>query len=85
MVVPPEKAQAGRAVTLTQKDVRAIQLAKGALRTGIEFLCQKTGRKRPKQLLVAGAFGNFIKQEDALTIGMFPELSEHDIEVVGNN
>jgi len=85
VVVPPEKAQAGRAVTLTQKDVRAIQLAKGALRTGIELLCQKTGRKRPKQLLVAGAFGNFIKQEDALTIGMFPELSEHDIEVVGNN
>ena len=84
VVVSPEKAQTGRAVTLTQKDVRAIQLAKGALRTGIELLCQKTGRKRPKQLLVAGAFGNFIKQEDALTNGMFPELSEHDIEVVGN-
>ncbi len=73
-----------RAITFTQKDVRAIQLAKGALRTGIDLLCQEAGIERPQKILLAGAFGSYIRKKDALTIGMFPELSEQDITVVGN-
>jgi uncharacterized 2Fe-2S/4Fe-4S cluster protein (DUF4445 family) len=79
-----EETQDGRAVTFTQKDVRAVQLAKGALRTGIDLLCREAGRQRPSKLLVAGAFGSFINKKDALTIGIFPEMPEEDIEVVGN-
>ena len=79
-----EETQDGRAVTFTQKDVRAVQLAKGALRTGIDLLCREAGRQRPAKLLVAGAFGSFIDKKDALTIGMFPRMPEEDIEVVGN-
>ncbi len=79
-----EETQDGRPVTFTQKDVRAVQLAKGALRTGIDLLCKEAGMQRPTKLLVAGAFGSFINKKDALTIGMFPRIPEEDIDVVGN-
>jgi len=84
IVVPAEDTQDGRAVAFTQKDVRAIQLAKGALRTGIDLLCREAGRQFPAKLLVAGAFGSFINKKDALKIGMFPRIPEENIDVVGN-
>ncbi|CAB1079512.1 hypothetical protein JY97_13355 [Alkalispirochaeta odontotermitis] len=84
IVVPPENTQDGRPVAFTQNDVRAIQLAKGALRTGIDLLCKKTGMEQPTRLLLAGAFGSYINKNDALTIGMFPHISEDQIDVVGN-
>jgi len=84
IVVPADQTQDGRPVTFTQNDVRAIQLAKGALRSGIDLLCKEAGRQRPTKLLVAGAFGSFIDKKDALRIGMFPQIPEEDIEVVGN-
>ena len=80
----PEETEGGRTITFTQKDVRAIQLAKGALRTGIDLLCLEAGIERPQKILLAGAFGSYIRKKDALTIGMFPDVSEKDIEVVGN-
>ncbi|MEE8397488.1 MAG: ASKHA domain-containing protein [Desulfobacterales bacterium] len=84
VLVPAEDAQTRQAITLTQKDVRAIQLAKGALLTGLELLCHHSGLDRPRQLLVAGAFGSYIDKDDAGTIGMFPLLPEGAIDVVGN-
>jgi uncharacterized 2Fe-2S/4Fe-4S cluster protein (DUF4445 family) len=66
ILVPAENTQDGRAVTFTQNDVRAIQLAKGALRTGIDLLCREEGLETPAKLLVAGAFGSFINKIDAL-------------------
>ena len=80
----PGETEGNRTITFTQKDVRAIQLAKGALRTGIDLLCLEAGIERPDKILLAGAFGSYIRKKDALTIGMFPEVSEEDIEVVGN-
>jgi uncharacterized 2Fe-2S/4Fe-4S cluster protein (DUF4445 family) len=80
----PEDTEGGRTITFTQKDVRAIQLAKGALRTGIDLLCWEAGIERPQKILLAGAFGSYIRKKDALTIGMFPDVSEETIEVVGN-
>ncbi|MBW2634619.1 MAG: ATP-binding protein, partial [Deltaproteobacteria bacterium] len=74
----------GKAVTFAQQDIRAIQLAKGALYAGIQMLCREKGYERPDRLLIAGAFGSYIKKEDALTIGMFPAISSDDIEIVGN-
>ena len=84
ILVPAENTQVGRPLTFTQSDVRAIQLAKGALRTGIDLLCKETGMELPTKLLVAGAFGSFINKKDALRIGMFPRIPEENIEVVGN-
>jgi uncharacterized 2Fe-2S/4Fe-4S cluster protein (DUF4445 family) len=84
ILVPPEEADEGRAIALTQKDVRAVQLAKGALRTGIELLCREMHMDLPRKILLAGAFGNYINPRDALTIGMFPGLAPEDIKGVGN-
>lgn len=84
VLVPAEKSHTHHAITLTQKDVRSIQLAKGALLTGMELLCLHAGQEQPEKLLVAGAFGSFIDKADALTIGMFPPLAEEDLSVVGN-
>ncbi|MCJ7626643.1 MAG: ASKHA domain-containing protein, partial [Anaerolineaceae bacterium] len=83
-LVPAQLSQTGRAITLTQKDIRAIQLAKGALITGMKLLCDKTDFKVPKRLLVAGAFGTFIDVEDAKAIGMFPDLPKNNVTGVGN-
>jgi uncharacterized 2Fe-2S/4Fe-4S cluster protein (DUF4445 family) len=82
--VSAEKAETRQAITLTQKDIRAVQLAKGALLAGMKMLCAAAGLSVPKKLLVAGAFGAFIAKKDALTIGMFPDLPEDNITVVGN-
>ena len=84
ILVPDGQTLSGRAVTLAQKDIRAIQLAKGALYAGIQMLCNEKGYEQPSRLLIAGAFGSFIEKEDALSIGMFPALARDCIEIVGN-
>jgi uncharacterized 2Fe-2S/4Fe-4S cluster protein (DUF4445 family) len=83
-IVPAGASQTGRPITLTQADVRAVQLAKGALRTGIDLLCRENNLPRPARVLLAGAFGSYIDKTAALAIGMFPALPESAIEVVGN-
>ena len=83
-LVSAEKSETGQAITLTQKDIRAVQLAKGALLAGMKMLCAAAGLTVPKKLLVAGAFGTFIDKKDALTIGMFPDLPEENITGIGN-
>jgi uncharacterized 2Fe-2S/4Fe-4S cluster protein (DUF4445 family) len=84
ILVAPEKTAEGRPIVLTQKDVRAVQLAKGALRTGIDLLCKEAHMDMPQKILLAGAFGNYIRPREALAIGMFPGLAPEDIEGVGN-
>jgi uncharacterized 2Fe-2S/4Fe-4S cluster protein (DUF4445 family) len=83
-IVPGKAARRGVPIALAQTDVRAVQLAKSALRTGIELLCRENRFKRPSRILLAGAFGSQINKTDALRTGMFPDMREEDIEVVGN-
>ena len=84
VLVSENESGTGKAITLTQADIRNVQLAKGAFRTGIDLLCEKIGLAVPRRLLVAGAFGNYIRKQDALAIGMFPPMSEKNIRIVGN-
>ncbi|MHC5061104.1 MAG: ASKHA domain-containing protein [Planctomycetota bacterium] len=73
-------------VILTQQDVRETQLAKGAVRAGLQSLQQKVGirDKDIEQVLLAGAFGNYIRRESALRIGLLPAVPEEKIHFVGN-
>ena len=78
---------AGRAeITVTQKDVREIQLAKGAIRTGIETLLRAASRTADEidQVLIAGAFGSYIDPASAVAIGMLPPVGLERIRQVGN-
>ena len=84
LLIAAEHSRTNRAITITQNDVRAIQLAKGALYTGIHLLCSETGILKPSKMLIAGAFGSYINKQDALTMGLFPEIDIADLNIVGN-
>jgi uncharacterized 2Fe-2S/4Fe-4S cluster protein (DUF4445 family) len=62
----------GSRVSVTLKDVRQIQLAKGALVTGIEFLMRKAGIEKIDRTVLTGAFGARFNWKNALAIGMLP-------------
>ena len=70
-------------VRVTQKDLREVQLAKGAISAGIKIMAEKMGTKIEK-IMIAGAFGNHINVRSAITIGLLPELDEGRIISVGN-
>ncbi|MDD5459203.1 MAG: ASKHA domain-containing protein [Phycisphaerae bacterium] len=74
------------AVILTQKDVREFQLAKAAIRTGIKLLQKKAGvdDNGLSQILLAGAFGNYIRRESAVRTGLLPSIPIEKIKFVGN-
>ena len=73
-------------VTITQKDVRELQLAKGAIRLGIQALVWAEGLEEEdiERVIIAGAFGTFIDVESAITIGMLPDLPLERFTQVGN-
>ncbi|MBN1815787.1 MAG: DUF4445 domain-containing protein [Sedimentisphaerales bacterium] len=73
-------------VVLTQRDIRETQLAKGAIRAGIELLLARAGCKAEDlgQILLAGAFGSYIRRESALRIGLLPPISPDRIHFIGN-
>jgi uncharacterized 2Fe-2S/4Fe-4S cluster protein (DUF4445 family) len=73
-------------VTISQKDVRELQLAKAAIRMGILALVEDAGieEKDIQKVFIAGAFGTFLDVESAITIGMLPDLSLDRFKQVGN-
>lgn len=82
----PEPAVICGRVTLAQKDVRAVQLAKSAVAAGIRTLLQTAG-KHPEEvdeLAVAGGFGSYLDVNSAGRIGLIPETLAANVRVLGN-
>jgi uncharacterized 2Fe-2S/4Fe-4S cluster protein (DUF4445 family) len=83
-----EAGEAGnqRPITVTQRDVREVLLAKGAIRAGIEVLLRARGvaAEEFERVVIAGAFGCYISVASAVTIGMLPDLPLATFEPVGN-
>lgn len=75
-----------RNLLLTQEDIRQVQLAKAAIRAGIKILQKKIGAKDAdiKHIFLAGAFGNYIRRESALRMGLLPAVPPERIHFVGN-
>lgn len=73
-----------RDVVITQKDIRQIQLAKGALYAGCKLMMHRMGLESPDIVKIAGAFGTHIDREKALIMGLFPDCAIEKIESVGN-
>ena len=71
-------------ITVTQNDVRAIQLAKAALYAGIKLLMDKQGVDRVDQIRFAGAFGSFIDPKYAMVLGLIPDCDLAKVSAVGN-
>ncbi len=78
------EGQAG--VCFTQKDVRELQLAKGAVRAAVELLLRECGLKVEdlSAVLLAGAFGNYLRPASALRMGLLPPMDPALIRGVGN-
>ena len=75
-----------RKIDISQKDLRQFQLAKGAIRTGIEMLKKRLGIKDKDilEVFLAGAFGNYIHPENAKVVGLIPDIPIERIKFVGN-
>lgn len=76
----------GKALYLTQKDVREFQMAKAAIRAGIEILMNRYGVAcdEIKHVYLAGGLGQHINIESAVCVGLFPEELRDKITAVGN-
>jgi uncharacterized 2Fe-2S/4Fe-4S cluster protein (DUF4445 family) len=86
IVARPGEAGAPREIVLTQDDVRQVQLAKGAIASGIAML-QRVAGVGPEviaELMLAGGFGNYLSIASAQRIGLIPALPRGEVRYVGN-
>lgn len=76
----------GPGLWITQSQIREIQLAKGAIRTGIDLLVEMYGCQMSdiEQVYLAGGFGFYLNILSAIRIGLLPEEFQHKITVSGN-
>ncbi|MBC2715423.1 MAG: DUF4445 domain-containing protein [Desulfobacteraceae bacterium] len=81
-----EETNNHKEITLTQKDIRALQLAKAAIATGITMLLESQGLSDNDidEVVIAGAFGSYIDVASAVAIGMLPDLPIQRFKQVGN-
>ena len=71
-------------IVITQNDVRAIQLAKAALRAGIDLLLEHAGLESVDEIRLAGAFGAHIDPICAMVLGLIPDCRPDAVRAVGN-
>jgi uncharacterized 2Fe-2S/4Fe-4S cluster protein (DUF4445 family) len=86
VLVPAEKSGIERDVKVSRADINEIQLAKGAIRAGVETLLAVAGAddQAIDRFVVAGAFGTYLDLESAIRIGLFPDLPRERFQQVGN-
>ncbi len=86
VLVREDEATGQPAIVITQRDVRELQLAKGAMRAGIQVLLTAHGLAEGdlERVIIAGAFGTYIDVASAITIGMLPALPLDRFRQVGN-
>lgn len=73
-------------IVINQKDIREVQLAKGAIYGGIQVLlqCLEINTFKIDEILLAGAFGSYIDKKSALRIGLLPNAGVEKIRHIGN-
>jgi uncharacterized 2Fe-2S/4Fe-4S cluster protein (DUF4445 family) len=79
-----DETSIGKDITITQQDIRNVQLAKGALYTGAKLMMKKLGVEKLDKVILAGAFGTYISTEAAMILGMFPDCDLRNVYAVGN-
>lgn len=67
-----------------QEDIRALQMAKAAIRAGVEILWEEMGRPEVEQIYLAGGFGYYLDVEAAFAIGLLPSDMRGKVQAVGN-
>jgi uncharacterized 2Fe-2S/4Fe-4S cluster protein (DUF4445 family) len=79
-----EESSIDKDIVITQKDIRQIQLAKGALYAGCKLMVKRMGIEKVDKVKIAGAFGTHVDRTKALIMGLFPDCDIEMIESVGN-
>jgi len=86
MLADAGETLSGEPLYLWQRDVRELQLAAGAIRAGIRILLRRANLRAEDlgAVLLAGAFGNFIRRRNARRIGLLPQIACERIRFIGN-
>ena len=86
LVASPEESYNQKPIYLTQKDIREVQLAKGAVAAGIKILMNELGIEAEdiKYVYLAGALGNYIDPRSAMRIGLLPRMNPEIVRSLGN-
>lgn len=86
VLVPEAEAATPHDIVVTRSDIHEIQLAKGAIRAGIEVLMTEAGIgcDEVNEIVLAGAFGTYLNPESVVAIGMLPPVPLNRIRQVGN-
>lgn len=86
IIVRAEDNPDGKDIIITQKDIRAVQLAKAAIYTGCCLLAENFGIKGSdlEEIVIAGAFGNYIDVYNAQYIGLLPKIENVPVRSIGN-
>jgi uncharacterized 2Fe-2S/4Fe-4S cluster protein (DUF4445 family) len=86
LLVPAAQTGHGRDVVITRRDVNEIQLAKGAIRAGIELMLKhgNVAAEDVQEWVIAGAFGTYLDIASAVRLGMFPDAPLERFHQVGN-
>ena len=82
-----KRLHVAKGISLTQGDIRQMQLACAAIKTGIRLMLKQNGLKEADLggIYVAGAFGNYLNIRNSMKIGLLPSLEERRIVFVGNS
>jgi uncharacterized 2Fe-2S/4Fe-4S cluster protein (DUF4445 family) len=86
ILVPKGADRRGPEISITQKDVREVQLGKAAIQAAIKILLSREGisEKEIHKVIIAGAFGSYIDISNAVAMGMLPSLPLSRFLQVGN-
>ncbi len=84
VIAKKEETAIGKEITVTLSDIRAIQLAKGAMYTGAKILMKRFGADKIDKVILAGAFGSYIDREASMVIGLYPDCDLKNVLAVGN-
>jgi len=86
LIASPEESYDQEPIYLTQKDVREVQLAKGAIAAGVKTLMDELGIgvQEINRVYLAGALGNYVDPRSAVRIGLLPRVNPQVVRSLGN-
>ncbi len=84
IIARAQETDIGRDIVVSAADVRAVQLAKGAIYSGAKVMMKMLGVRKVDRVILAGAFGSYIDSERAMRLGMFPDCEPGKVISVGN-
>ncbi len=84
VIARAQETSVGRDISISLKDIRQIQLAKGALYVAAATLIRESGLGQPDKIILAGGFGSYIDRTNAMLIGLIPDAPLENVYAVGN-